>query len=105
MHHALGALAEMGPAGAELAAMLPPRFDSDDDWISVRSAIAHWHLVGDADAVVPTLVRHVVCLARGHEAVRCLADVGRAAAAAIPRLREAVSSEQPAEALKRIGPS
>ncbi len=92
--HALLALATLGPAGAPLAPALPALFDSDDDWISSRAAIAHWRIVGDADAVLPTLARHVVCVPRGHEALACIEDLGPRAASLAPRLREQLSGEQ-----------
>jgi HEAT repeat protein len=90
--HALQVLAEVGPAGAALAELLPPMFDGDDEWRAVCAAVAYWHLTGDGAPVVPVLVRYAQCGPRGMVAVRCLADVGPAAAAAIPLLREAVDS-------------
>ena len=91
-HHALQALAELGPAGAALADLLPPMFDDDNEWRAACAATAYWHLTGDAAPVVPVLIRHIECVPRGMIAVRTLADVGPAAAAAIPLLRQAVDS-------------
>ena len=91
-HHALQALAELGPAGAALADLLPPMFDDDNEWRAVCAATAYWHLTGDAAPVVPVLIRHIECVPRGMIAVQALADIGPAAAAAIPLLRQAVDS-------------
>ncbi len=91
--HALQALGEMGPESAALAPRLPALFDSNDDWVSARSAIAHWYMVGDAEAVLPTLERHLVCVPWGFEVARCLADIGPSARAVIPTLREAATLE------------
>ncbi|MFE9206833.1 hypothetical protein [Micromonospora sp. NPDC007230] len=85
--HSLEILAEVGPHAVELADLLPPIFDSDDEWRVIHAAIAYWHITGDADPVVPTLVRYTECCPWGVLAVRALADIGPAAAAAIPVLR------------------
>ena len=91
--HALSVLIEMGTAGAGLAGLLPPLFGSDDAWVSMRAAIAHWHITGDAAPVVPVLLGHLEAGPRGVEAVRCLADIGAPAAAAAPALREGAKSD------------
>lgn len=87
-------LAEMGAAAAELAGELPPLFDSDDVWVSVRSAVAHWRLVGDPQPVVPVLLEHLEYVPRGLVAVHCLTEIGPPAQVALPRLREAVDSQE-----------
>ena len=91
--HALDALAEFGRSGVGLAGLLPGLFDAEDDGIAVRSAIAFWSLTGDSTAVVPALLPHVRPGRRGVEAVRCLGEIGPPAAAAVPALRHAVTSE------------
>ena len=67
-------------------------FDDDNEWRAVCAATAYWHLTGDAAPVVPVLIRHIECVPRGMIAVQTLADIGPAAAAAIPLLRQAVDS-------------
>nr|ADU86020.1 putative HEAT domain-containing protein [Dactylosporangium aurantiacum subsp. hamdenensis] len=42
MHRALEVLAEVGPAGSELAPLLPPMFDADDEWHALWAAVAYW---------------------------------------------------------------
>ncbi|MBG0567615.1 HEAT repeat domain-containing protein [Actinoplanes aureus] len=86
-HGALETLAEVGPAAAGLAELLPPMFDGDDEWRAVHAAIAYWHLTGAAGPVVPVLVRYVACVPWGVLAVRALAAIGPAAQEAIPVLR------------------
>jgi hypothetical protein len=83
---ALEIVAEVGPAAEALAERLPPMFDGDDDWLAVHAAIAYWHVTGDAEPVVPVLLRHIACEPRGVPAVRALADIGGEATAAIPVL-------------------
>jgi hypothetical protein len=91
-HHALEVLSVVGSAGAAFADLLPPMFDSDDEWRAVHAALAYWHLTGNAAPVVPVLVRYAECGPRGRIAVRGLADIGPPASAAIPGLQEAVDS-------------
>lgn len=93
--HALAALCDLGPAGADLAGLLPPLFDSDDDWVSARSAAAHWYLTRDAAPVVPVLLRRLQAGRLGVEAVRCLGDMGPAAHVAIPVLRQGAGVHLP----------
>ena len=89
---ALEALSEMGPSAAALTPLLPPPFASENDWVSARAAIAHWRLVGDAEALMPTLLRHVVCSPRGFEVVACLGEMGPLAKAVVPRLRQDIEA-------------
>ncbi|WP_328459761.1 HEAT repeat domain-containing protein [Actinoplanes sp. NBC_00393] len=84
---ALTVLAELGPAGAPLAELLPPLFTS-----TVRAAVAYWHVTGDAAPVVPVLLRHLTGGPSGLIAVECLGTIGPAAEAAVPVLRAAVES-------------
>ncbi|GIJ47624.1 hypothetical protein Val02_45100 [Virgisporangium aliadipatigenens] len=84
---ALEVLAEFGRHGAPLSDLLPPLFDSSDEWVSSRAAIAYWRVSGDAATAVPALLPHVVALPRGVAVVRCLAEIGPPAAAALPALR------------------
>lgn len=91
VQHALAALAELGPVAARIAPQLPPLFDSENEWVAARAAIAYWHLVGDARAVLPTLTRHVVPRPVGFEVVTCLADMGAEAVESLAALREAMS--------------
>jgi len=90
---ALALLPELGDAAADLVDLLPPLFDSDDEWVALHAAVAYWHLTGDAGPVVPVLLPDVRGVPRGFVAVRCLAGIGPAAGAAVPALREAVESE------------
>jgi hypothetical protein len=90
---ALAALADFGPAGAELAGVLPELMGADDDWTAVRAAIAHWRITGDAGPVVPVLMEHAEPGDCGIEAVRRLGEIGPDAAAAVPLLQDAVDSE------------
>jgi len=92
--HALRALGEIGPAAAELASLLPPLFDSTDEWVAVPSATAYLYLTGDPVPVVPILLRHLYPRVWGLDAVRCLADIGPAARAAVPALQHAATSER-----------
>ncbi|MEV4625008.1 hypothetical protein AB0J90_01775 [Micromonospora sp. NPDC049523] len=93
--HALELLPELGPAAVALSDLLLPLFGADDDWLSVRSAIAYWHLTGDPTTVVPALLPHLRTGPYGRAALRCLADIGPAAGAAIPLLREEAAEERP----------
>jgi HEAT repeat protein len=90
---ALRTLGELGPAGAELSGLLPPLFESDDRWTELQAATAYWCVTGDHEPVVPILLRHVAGNSYGLIAVRCLADIGPPAAAAVPVLRRQVTSE------------
>ncbi|MDN3354195.1 hypothetical protein [Actinomadura sp. DC4] len=91
--HALAALADLGPAGAGLAPLLPELFDSGDETTAVRSATAYWSLTGDPEPVVPALLPHVRAGRPGVEAVRRLGEIGPPAAEAVPALRQAVTSD------------
>ena len=91
--YALAALSDLGRAGAALAGLLPDLFDAEDEWTAIRSAIAYWSVTGDSAPVVPVLLPHLRAGERGVEAVRCLGEIGPPAAAAVPALREAVTSE------------
>ncbi|WP_328459763.1 HEAT repeat domain-containing protein [Actinoplanes sp. NBC_00393] len=90
--HALEILAEVGAAGSALAGLLPPMFDSDYEWRAIHAAAAYWHLTGDAEPVVPVLLRYVTAVPWGVLAVRTLAAIGPAAAAAVPLLQQHVDS-------------
>ncbi|MEU4428569.1 hypothetical protein AB0F81_48795, partial [Actinoplanes sp. NPDC024001] len=91
-HQALAVLAEVGPAAASLAGQLPPMFDADYEWRAVHAAVAYWHVTADPVPVVPVLARYVAPIPWGVLAVRALAAIGPAAAAAIPVLRPHVES-------------
>ncbi|WP_433086921.1 hypothetical protein ACQP1P_14510 [Dactylosporangium sp. CA-052675] len=83
---ALFALPAAGRAAAGLAPDLRALFDDEDEWQSMRAAVAYWHATGDPAPVVPVLLRHATHSPRGLEAVRCLAEIGPAAAEALPVL-------------------
>ncbi|MEU4625706.1 hypothetical protein AB0G04_37750 [Actinoplanes sp. NPDC023801] len=89
---ALELLAGVGPDAAGLAGMLPPMFEDDSEWRVIHAAVAYWRLTGDAEPVVPVLIRLVAPIPWGVLAVRTLADIGPAAPAAIPVLREHAAS-------------
>lgn len=86
-------IAELGPAAAEFTGALPPLFEATGYWDAIEAAVAWWRITGDAGPVVPVLLRCLECNPRGRLAVSCLAEIGPAAAAAAPRLREVVGSE------------
>ncbi len=86
-------LAEIGAAGVQFATVLPPLFDDDDDWIAVRAAVAHWAVVGDADAVVAALCAHVKPVPSGFIALTCVRQIGAPARACADALRAWVQSE------------
>ncbi len=90
--HALEALAEMGTAGIELAPLLPELFEADDDWTALRAATAYWYVTGDSAPVLPVLLGRLRAGRYGVEAARCLGDIGPAASAAVPALREGAGS-------------
>jgi hypothetical protein len=89
---ALELLAEVGPAAAELAGLLPPLFETDHEWRVIHAAIAYWHLTGDAEPVVPVLIPLVAPIPWGVLAVRTLAGIGPAASAAVAVLEEHAES-------------
>nr|BFE61152.1 hypothetical protein GCM10020063_056780 [Dactylosporangium thailandense] len=89
---ALFALPAAGRAAADLAPDLRALFTDDDEWQSMRAAVAYWHATADPAPVVPVLLRHATHSPRGLEAVRCLAGIGPAAAEAVPVLEAAIAA-------------
>jgi hypothetical protein len=89
---ALELLARVGPAAAGLADLLPALFDDDHEWRVIHAAVAYWHLTGDAEPVVPVLIRLVAPIPWGVLAVRALGDIGPAASAAAGVLQEHAES-------------
>jgi hypothetical protein len=90
---ALEALADMGPRAASLKDLLPPLWNSDDDWVSANSAVAWWCLTREAAPVLHLILeRHVRCVPRCHATVRCLGEMGAAASAAVPLLTQGATA-------------
>ena len=89
--YALETLAGMGPAGADLAPILPDLFKTGDDWTTVRAAIAYWRVTGDPVPALPILLDHLRPGRLGVEAARCLGEIGPPANAAVAVLREAAA--------------
>jgi hypothetical protein len=87
----LGAIAEMGQAAAPHVPALRALLEAPDDtgWRRLHVAEALWRTTGDADAVLPLLTTVWTVNARVRPAAaRCLADMGPAAAPALPLLRD-----------------
>ncbi|WP_426512071.1 hypothetical protein ACPPVO_16485 [Dactylosporangium sp. McL0621] len=89
---ALHALPAAGRAASALAPRLLAMFTDEDEWQSMRAAIAYWHATADPAPVVPLLLQHATNSPRGLEAVRGLATIGPAAAAALPLLEAAIAA-------------
>jgi HEAT repeat protein len=85
-------LAGLGPAAREALPALREAMRDRVPAVRVPAAAAVWRAAGDTEAVVPVLVE---CLKAGnfiyvrHQAAMKLADIGPAAKAAVPALREA----------------
>ncbi|WP_033442411.1 HEAT repeat domain-containing protein [Saccharothrix sp. NRRL B-16314] len=89
--HAVAALGELGEAAEPHLPALRALLTKPDDygWTRLHVAEALWRLTGDADTVLPLLT--AVWTVNAHTrraAVRCMADMGPAAAPAAPLLRE-----------------
>ncbi|MEU7875622.1 hypothetical protein [Dactylosporangium sp. NPDC049140] len=89
---ALHALPAAGRAASALAPRLLAMFTDEDEWQSMRAAIAYWHATADPAPVVPLLLEHATNSPRGLEAVRGLATIGPAAAGALPLLEAAIAA-------------
>ncbi|MFB9442918.1 hypothetical protein Dvina_15750 [Dactylosporangium vinaceum] len=91
-NEALHALPAAGRAAGPLAPLIAALLTDDDDWTSMRAAVAYWHATGDAERAVPALLRHTTSRPLGLAAVACLGEIGPAAAAALPTLRAAIDA-------------
>ncbi len=89
-------VAELGPAGASLVpglrALLERRPD-DYGWQRFSAAMALWRTVGDTDTTVPILTAvWSECRFHRPRIAKCLAEMGTAAAPAVPLLRAELGS-------------
>lgn len=114
---ALDALAEIGPAGAGFAEQARTLLRHQDAGVAARAAVAYWRVTGAAEPVVPVLVRALGDVGLGMRpadwpilrgdppptipdgtartaAVRCLGEIGPAAAGAVALLRTGVGSDR-----------
>jgi HEAT repeat protein len=80
---AVDALGALGPRAAEAAPALRALLDDPDPWAAIRAASALWRVDGDADVVLPVLLRHL----DNTKAVEMIAELGQAAAPHVPALR------------------
>jgi hypothetical protein len=82
-------LAGLGPAAAKTSGHLRRMMLADDDlWLQVECATALWHITGDAEAALPTLLNAWTQNHHTRTAIAaCLADIGPAAVPALPALR------------------
>lgn len=100
--HAAQRLAYMGPKAIDALPALLPLLESEDLQVRLNTAKAVWRIGGDADLVVPVLIEvyesadssptHAFSLRYG--AATTLGEMGRAASAAIPMLREAQNEDK-----------
>lgn len=87
------ALGELGPAAAAAAPRLRELLADPAVWMRVDAAVALWRVSGDAGPVLPVLRSawsenvHTRAVVAG-----CLAELGRAAAGAVPLLRDELAA-------------
>jgi hypothetical protein len=85
---AVNILARLGPAAAKTSGHLRRMLADDDPWLQAECGIALWHITGDAEAVLPTLLDAWTQNHHTRTAIAaCLSAIGPAAAPALPVLR------------------
>ncbi|WP_369193915.1 HEAT repeat domain-containing protein [Streptomyces djakartensis] len=96
VHAAVGAL---GALGGEAHEAVPDLRALLETGCAVAAAEALWSVTGDADAVVPTLLREVTGTGRDRRrrAAAVLARLGRAARPVLPELRRMAGSGDPSD--------
>ncbi|MFF3837272.1 hypothetical protein [Streptomyces sp. NPDC001930] len=94
-------LGELGAAGAPYVGRLRELLRADTTgWLPLRAGEALWRITGRADEVVPALVGAIEPFVRGGVlpavtgAVRLLAEIGPAAAPAVPALRAFLDADE-----------
>ncbi|WP_369264197.1 HEAT repeat domain-containing protein [Streptomyces sp. R35] len=88
---ALRILRSLGPAGAPLAPRLRELIAAHGT--NAPEAVALWKVTGDAEAVLPVLLSEWTATPRSRPATAaCLAEMGQAAAPALPLIREELAS-------------
>jgi hypothetical protein len=83
---------DLGVAAAAYTAHLRERLDDADNWVAVQAAVALFAITKNAEAVVPTLLRHLEPVPSGFVALECLLRVGTAARAAEAALKGFIAS-------------
>ncbi|MER5889998.1 HEAT repeat domain-containing protein [Streptomyces sp. NPDC001941] len=88
---AVEALAGFGTAAASALPTVIPLTEAPDPAVRTAAAAAWWALQGNTDAVIPLLIG-LLDTHQSREAADVLADIGPAAAPALPQLRELLNA-------------
>jgi hypothetical protein len=88
-------LTQFGSETTPAIPLLKQALDHNDSWVRVDAARTLWQLdPGQADTILPTLLEEIQAQPTGFLVLDCLAQMGKLASEALPRLREIIDSEQ-----------